>query len=60
MAKSSGVFVHKYIYNARKCKCNNARKNSVKRELKTKKKQTKQNEKIPKTFVAVFTEYEFD
>lgn len=32
----------------------------VKRELKTKEKQTKQNEKIPKTFVSLFTEYEFD
>ena len=52
----SVVFVHK-LYNAeKKQRENKERKN----RLKTKGKRAKQNDKIKKTFVAVFAEYEFD
>ena len=54
--KSSVVFIHKLLYNAGK----NSVKMKKKNRLKTKEKPAKQNDKVQKTFVAVFAEYEFD
>ena len=57
MTKFSVVFTHKLLYNARK---NSVKTKEKKNRLKIKKKRAKQNDKIQKTFVIVFAEYEFD
>ena len=56
MSKFSVAFIHKLLHNAGK----NSVKMKEKNRLKTKEKRAKQNDKIQKTFLAVFAEYEFD
>ena len=56
VSKFSVAFIHKLLHNAGK----NSVKMKEKNRLKTKEKRAKQNDKIQKTFLAVFAEYEFD
>ena len=56
MTKFSVVFIHKLLYNAGK----NGVKMKKKSRLETEEKRAKLNDKIQKTFVTVFAEYEFD
>ena len=56
MTKFSVVFIHKLQCIMQKKR----RENEGEKRLETKKKRAKQNDKIKKTLVAVFAEYEFN